>query len=179
MKRIYLVRHCKATGQEPQAQLTDDGVQKAVELAEFFKHKNIEYIISSPFVRAINTIKPLGDLIKKEVHIEDCLQERILSTTPLANWMEKLEETYCDFNLKFEGGESSNEALKRGLKVVEKMLVRPERTILIVTHGALLSLLIKQYNNDFGFEDWKLLSNPDVYQLEIQDNKTVINRIWK
>lgn len=179
MKRIYLVRHCSASGQEPQAELTDEGSKQAFELAEFFKKKDVEYIVSSPFVRAVNTIKPLSELIEKEIHIENRLQERILSTTPLENWMEELERTYFHTDLKFEGGESSNEAVKRGMKVIEEMIERPEKTILLVTHGNLLSLLIKQYNNDFGFDDWKLLSNPDVYSLEIQENKTVINRVWQ
>lgn len=178
MKSIYLVRHCQARGQEPLVQLTDEGIQKAAELAEFFKHKQIEYMVSSPFVRAINTIQPLSELIEVEIHRDERLQERILSTTPLANWMEKLEETFYDFELKFDGGESSNEALGRGLEVIAELLDRPEKTFLIVTHGALLSLIIKQYNKDFGFEDWRRLSNPDVYRLEIQDQITEINRVW-
>ncbi|WP_247681691.1 histidine phosphatase family protein [Paenibacillus sp. Marseille-P2973] len=178
LKSIYLVRHCQASGQDPQAQLTDEGVHQAGQLAEFFKHKPIEYIVSSPFVRAINTIQPLSELIQVEIHRDERLQERILSATPLANWMEKLEETFYDFELKFDGGESSNEALGRGLEVIAELLDRPEKTFLIVTHGALLSLIIKQYNKDFGFEDWRRLSNPDVYRLEIQDHITEINRVW-
>lgn len=179
MKRIYLVRHCKAVGQEPQAVLTEEGNQQAEELADFFQNENIEYIISSPFIRTINTIKPLSVLINQKIYIEDRLQERILSTTLLENWMELLERTYTDYDLKFEGGESSNEAVKRGIKVIEEMIARPEGTILIVTHGALMSLIIRHYKKEFGFEDWKTLSNPDIYKLEIQDNKTSIERICR
>jgi len=36
MKRIYLVRHCKAAGQEPEAPLTEEGVTQAERLADFF-----------------------------------------------------------------------------------------------------------------------------------------------
>ncbi|WP_438350652.1 histidine phosphatase family protein [Paenibacillus sp. FA6] len=179
MKRIYLVRHCKAVGQDPQAVLTEEGNQQAEDLADFFQNENIEYIISSPFIRTINTIKPLSVLIKQNIYIEYRLQERILSTTLLENWMELLERTYSDYDLKFEGGESSNEAVKRGMKVIQDMIARPEGTILIVTHGALMSLIIRHYNKEFGFEDWKTLSNPDIYKLEIQDNKSSIERIWR
>lgn len=179
MKQIYLVRHYKAIGQDPEAALTEDGNQQAEELAEFFKNENIQYIISSPFVRTINTIKPLSMLIKQKIYIEDRLQERILSTTPLENWIDLLERTYMDYDIKFDGGESSNEAVKRGMKVIQEMIARPEGTILIVTHGALLSLIIRHYNKEFGFEDWKTLSNPDIYKLKIQGNKSTIERILR
>lgn len=179
MKRIYLVRHCEAVGQDAQAVLTEEGKQQAEDLADFFQNKNIEYIISSPFLRTMNTIKPFSMLIQQKINIEDRLQERILSTSHLENWMELLERTYTDYDLKFEGGESSNEALNRGMIVIQEMIARPEETIVIVTHGALMSLLIKQYNKEFGFEDWKSLSNPDIYKLEIHDNKSTIERIWR
>jgi len=178
MKRIYLVRHCKATGQEPDAQLTDDGIQQAYQLAEFFKDMGIEYIVSSPFARAIHTIKPLSDYSNREIHIDDRLQERVLSTAQLNNWMDLLEQTYSDFDLKFEGGESSNEAAGRALQVIKEMIERPEQNIVVVTHGALLSLIINQYDRAFGFEGWKRLTNPDVYKLEIEHHDARINRVW-
>lgn len=179
MKRIYLVRHCSAEGQIPQAGLSEVGKQQAIELAEYFRDKNIEYIISSPFLRAVNTIAPLSEMIGREIHTDDRLQERVLSTKPLENWMELLANTYLDVDLKFEGGESSNEAAKRGMQVMNEIIKRPEKTIVLVTHGALLSLLIRNYNPDFGFEDWKHLSNPDVYELEIGLVGNKIIRNWK
>ncbi|WP_332888779.1 histidine phosphatase family protein [Paenibacillus selenitireducens] len=55
---IYIVRHCKAEGQSPDANLTDEGYIQAERLAEFLHHKNIESIISSPYVRAVQSIFP-------------------------------------------------------------------------------------------------------------------------
>jgi 2,3-bisphosphoglycerate-dependent phosphoglycerate mutase len=49
---IYIVRHCKAEGQSPDANLTDEGYLQAERLAEFLYDKKIESIICSPFVRA-------------------------------------------------------------------------------------------------------------------------------
>jgi 2,3-bisphosphoglycerate-dependent phosphoglycerate mutase len=151
MKRLYLVRHCQALGQKPEADLTEIGKQQAVELAEYFSDKSIEYIISSPFLRAVNTIKPLSEMVNQEIECDVRLQERILCATPFENWMELLERTYLDFDLKFEGGESSNEALSRGMQVIQEMIQRPETNILAVTHGALLSLLIKHYRTCLQF----------------------------
>jgi phosphohistidine phosphatase SixA len=49
---LYLVRHCQATGQEPDAPLTQLGQQQALVLADWLGEAQIERIVSSPFVRA-------------------------------------------------------------------------------------------------------------------------------
>lgn len=78
MKNVYVVRHCKADGQEPGARLTELGNQQAEILAQFFLNKNIDCIISSPFERAYCTISPLADKIGVEVVLDDRLAKETL-----------------------------------------------------------------------------------------------------
>ncbi|WKL00703.1 histidine phosphatase family protein [Paenibacillus amylolyticus] len=54
MKSIYLIRHAKATGQEPHAELTNEGIRQAEKLADILAHHSITYIVSSPWKRAIS-----------------------------------------------------------------------------------------------------------------------------
>jgi 2,3-bisphosphoglycerate-dependent phosphoglycerate mutase len=56
---LYLVRHCQATGQEPDAPLTELGRQQAISLADWLGEVPIGHIISSPFTRAVQSITPL------------------------------------------------------------------------------------------------------------------------
>ncbi|WNQ11958.1 histidine phosphatase family protein [Paenibacillus aurantius] len=179
MKRIYLVRHSQAAGQEPEAPLTETGAQHALELAEFLQDRQVGYIVSSPFVRAMETIKPLSDRIQVEVRTDGRLQERVLSAVPLADWMEKLEATYQDDLLKYEGGESAKEAAERGLQVIGELRQRPESSLVAVTHGALLSLILRHYDGRFGFENWRRLTNPDVYELTLEGTEGTVKRIWE
>ncbi|MDQ0060060.1 histidine phosphatase family protein [Paenibacillus harenae] len=175
MKNIYLVRHCKAEGQEPDASLTKQGQEDAAgTIVDFFKDKNIEIIVSSPFVRAIDTIKPFSKIVKKEILIDERLKERVLSSIDLDDWLIKLEETYDDLDIKFEGGESSNEAMRRGLEVIKELIEMPETNFVVVTHGALLSLIIKYYKKAFGFKEWKTMKNPDIYCLEVNEKGTTV-----
>jgi 2,3-bisphosphoglycerate-dependent phosphoglycerate mutase len=60
MKTLYVVRHCKAEGQEADAPLTLEGVAQANRLADSLAAANIERIISSPYVRATQSIAPLA-----------------------------------------------------------------------------------------------------------------------
>ncbi len=93
MKTIYLVRHCSATGQSPDAELSALGHQQASELASFFEHIPVEQIICSPFLRAQHSIASTAESKNLTVILDDRLSERTLSTTDIPNWLEVLEKT--------------------------------------------------------------------------------------
>ncbi|WP_306454176.1 histidine phosphatase family protein [Neobacillus jeddahensis] len=177
VRKIYLIRHCEAEGQPPEAQLTDRGRKQALDLAEFFLAIKIDRIISSPYKRAIESIQPLAKRLNVQIEIDSNLTERVLSTTNLPDWSEKLRATFDDIELKFEGGESSREAMKRIVKVVNEVFSSNNKNTIIVTHGNLMSLLLKHFNKDFGFDDWKSLRNPDVFLLINESNKVTFERV--
>lgn len=178
MKHIYIVRHCKAAGQEPDAPLTELGVQQADQLAAFLSDKEIDSIISSPFERAFRTIKPFADKRGLEIALDERLTERVLSVQDLPDWYEKLRMTYDDLDLCYEGGESSRTAMNRVSSVVAKVLSGPHRHTVLVSHGNLISLLLKHFDDQIGFKEWEALSNPDVYLLTFEENSPKIQRVW-
>ncbi|WP_261381303.1 histidine phosphatase family protein [Paenibacillus cremeus] len=181
VKTIYLVRHCKAEGQEPDALLTVEGRRQAEELAEFLKHTAaVEVVVSSPFVRAVETIRPFCEQRACKLQVDARLEERVLSTESMPDWMDRLKRTYDDLHLAFPGGESSYEAMRRGIEVLQELLARPESECLVVTHGALLTLLLKHYDPRVGFAEWKGLTNPNVFQLifETEAGAPTIRRVW-
>ncbi|QDQ03378.1 histidine phosphatase family protein [Lysinibacillus fusiformis] len=180
MKRVYIVRHCAAQGQSPNAHLTEIGLKQAKYLASFFNNKKIDRIISSPSLRAIQSIEPLSHAKNIKIEIDDRLTERILSTRFLPDWYVKLKATFNDMELKYDGGESSKEAMNRIVNVVKEVLasVSKNKNTIIVSHGNLISLLLKHYQRDIDFQVWENLSNPDVFQLSNIHNKVHVNRIW-
>jgi 2,3-bisphosphoglycerate-dependent phosphoglycerate mutase len=175
-KNIYIIRHCEAKGQPPESSLTEKGQKQAQELARYFSNTHIDRIISSPFLRAIQTIEPLGKKRGIKIEKDERLAERTLSSGDLPDWLEKLEATYEDLDLKFEGGESSREAMDRIVQVVEEAYETEADNIVIVTHGNIMSLLIRYYQPSFGFEDWKNLGNPDVYRLSWIEGTGTVTR---
>lgn len=181
MKKIYIIRHCEAEGQPAEAALTDKGIKQSIDLAAFFNNIEIDRIISSPYKRAIQSIQPLANQRNVKIELNQQLTERVLSTEPLSDWFEKLRMTFDDFELKFEGGESSQEAANRMIGVVETVLHSNEENIIIVTHGNLMSLLLHHFHKEYGFEEWLSLSNPDVYLLKSDksdDREVTIERLW-
>ncbi|MBD0383301.1 histidine phosphatase family protein [Paenibacillus sedimenti] len=179
MKCVYIVRHCKAAGQEPDAPLTEAGVQQAEELVKFFFKKEVDLILSSPFERAYRTILPLADKLGMEVALDNRLAERVLFSENHADWRDRLRKTYEDLDLCYEGGESSNMAMNRAVSVVLEALNSGKKNIVIVSHGNLISLLLKHFDNRIGFEEWEAMSNPDLFHLTFTaEDKPNIHRIW-
>ncbi|GGA74391.1 histidine phosphatase family protein [Ornithinibacillus halotolerans] len=178
-KNIFVIRHCKATGQSADAPLTEEGFEQAADLLDFFKDKKIDRIVSSPYLRAIQTIEPVANDRYLEIETDNRLIERELSTIFMPDWMDKLEATFYDLELKYEGGESSYEAMNRIVEVVNEMLATNLHNQILVAHGGVISLLLKHYNNDFSYEEWKRMSNPDVFLLKIKGNNITYRRIWE
>lgn len=179
MKTIYLVRHCKASGQETEAPLTEEGRQQALELASFFSGIEINKIVSSPYLRALQTIEPLAVRLGLEIQQDTRLGERVLSSGYLSNWLELLKATFEDPDLVLEGGESSREAMLRAKAVVNELLEASGDGIILVSHGNLTALLLKAFDDGFGFTDWEAMTNPDVYKITIDEEQADIRRVWK
>ncbi|GED67615.1 hypothetical protein BRE01_13170 [Brevibacillus reuszeri] len=178
MKQIYLVRHCQATGQEAKAPLTEFGTKQAEQLVSFFEGISIDRIVSSPFHRAIATIQPVAAKRGISVELDQRLEERVLSSQHMEDWLDRLRDTFQDLSLCFEGGESSLTAMQRANDVLNELLSSVAQHIVIVSHGGLLSLLMKSIDDRFGFSEWQQLSNPDVFLLTCADTERQLKRIW-
>lgn len=166
---LYVVRHCQSTGQEPNARLTETGQHQAIALADWLGEAQINRIISSPYVRAYQSIVPLSEQLGLMIEVDDRLVERVLSPTPFHDWREKLSETFVNLDLSFAGGESSRAAMSRGIAVIKEVMQQTEKPVAIVTHGNLMTLILKFFDEQIGYADWANLQNPDVYQVQIED----------
>src|SRR5262245_53006960 len=178
MKRLFLVRHCESAGQDACAPLTALGRAQAVVLADHLEMVGADLLMTSPYVRAQQSIAPLAQRLGMTVHIEPRLAERALSAVPLVQWREAVRQTFADPDLAWPGGESSRTAMVRGRAVIDALLARPERTPIVVTHGNLIALILRSFDPQFGFQTWECLSNPDVYRIAVQDVHVAISRTW-
>ncbi|RAP74328.1 histidine phosphatase family protein [Paenibacillus montanisoli] len=178
MKNLYVVRHCKAEGQAPDAPLTAAGVLQAEKLADFLADKNIDSIIASPFERACRTLAPLAEKLGVDIMLDERLTERVLLADNHPDWRDMLLNTFDDLDLRYEGGESSNAAMNRAIGVVREALNSKHNNIALVSHGNLISLLLKHFDDRIGFREWESMSNPDVFHLSFVKEMPSIHRIW-
>jgi 2,3-bisphosphoglycerate-dependent phosphoglycerate mutase len=176
-RTIYIVRHCEAVGQSPDAPLTREGVAQATQLADRLAGLLIERIISSPFLRATQSIVPLAQRLGLPIATDARLAERILCTANLPDWLAVLQSTFDDLDRCFEGGESSRTAMQRGAAVVSESELHAADVTLLVTHGNLMTLLLKHFDQRIGFVEWQRLTNPDVYRVVLAPERAEILRV--
>ena len=178
MQQLVLVRHAAASGQEAGAPLTSEGERQARELADFLTQFDIERVISSPFVRATESVRPFCSRVGLPVETDDRLVERVLSARNFADWREHLRRSFDDPDYCLEGGESSRTAQARGTAVLHSALASGERCVL-VTHGNLLALILRSIDATAGFDVWSSLTNPDVFVVHIDGERpSGFSRVW-
>ncbi|HEX6593515.1 MAG TPA: histidine phosphatase family protein [Bacillota bacterium] len=182
MKNIYLIRHCCASGQHPDSPLTKIGLRQANKLKDFFISRNIvcDRIISSPYLRAVDTIRPYAEYMGIPIDIDNRLKERVISEHPLDDWLDVLEQSFRDHDFRLPGGESAKDTIKRANDLLHTIFDCEDVTnVMIVSHGNLIALVLQQFNNADGFEQWKQLRNPDIYKITLDDNTVLsVDCIW-
>jgi 2,3-bisphosphoglycerate-dependent phosphoglycerate mutase len=177
-QKIMVLRHAAASGQDADAPLTTDGQLQARALADFLLQFQIQRVISSPFVRATESVRPFCRRADLLLETDDRLVERVLSARALPDWREHLRRSFDDLDYRLEDGESSRTAQARGLSAVQAALASSQTSVL-VTHGNLLALILRSFDSTAGFELWSRLSNPDAFLLQFDDEGPAgFTRVW-
>jgi len=81
----------------------------------------------------------------------------------VTDWQQHLETSFRELDFCLAGGESSRTAMRRIVSVVDEIQHYPAQITLLATHGNLMTLLLKSFDNTVGFAEWQNLTNPDVY----------------
>lgn len=165
------MRHCKALGQEIDADLTSEGAELSQNIIRKLEGLKIDKIYSSLMKRAIKTVEPFAIKNNMEINIDSRLAERVLTRENTEKFLLYLKKSFFDYKLKFEGGESSEEAVARAMELLNE--IRTDENTLIVSHGNLIDLIINNFEK-FGYDDWKDLKNPDLWEI---DNNGSVKKI--
>ena len=158
---FLLIRHARAAGQAPDAPLTEEGHRAAQNLIVQLGQRNITRIVSSPWVRAVDTARPLAEALGLNLETDGRLTERILSSTDRADWQEQLRKSFFDNQFCLLGGESGQAAKARALAALDDAH-GPSGLSAVFTHGNLLALLL-----GLDYDGWAGLRNPDVWQFSL------------
>ncbi|MEO5635095.1 MAG: histidine phosphatase family protein [Candidatus Paceibacterota bacterium] len=158
-KLIYFVRHGETLlnainiRQGPDGSLTEKGRKQAQEAAKRFpKHRGRpEVIIASPYQRT----KETADIIAKELHMSveylDLLVERRNPSQIVGHSgedrevraiVDRIDKSFHDDNLRYSDEENFVDLKDRAKKLLQYIAERPERQIIMVTHGIFLKMIV-------------------------------------
>ncbi|SFC35833.1 2,3-bisphosphoglycerate-dependent phosphoglycerate mutase [Bacillus sp. OV322] len=182
LTNLYFVRHAHSeySTEELKRPLSEKGLCDAKIVNQLLAKESIDYVISSPYLRAIQTVEGVAKCIEKEIIIEDAFKERQLSSQRVENFQLAITKVWKEPSFFWEGGESNVTAQKRGVKATLKVLERFEdKNILIGTHGNVMVLIMNYFDTKYGFDFWKELNMPDIYKLSFNKFELKeVNRIW-
>ncbi|CEN82426.1 histidine phosphatase family protein [Paeniclostridium sordellii] len=155
MNKIYFVRHAKpdfSVHDDLTRPLTDKGIIDSKNICEFLKEKSMNKIYSSPYKRAIDTIKELAQNLNIKIEVVDDFRERKISNIWIEDFNKFSKSQWENFEYKLNDGESLNEVQSRNIKALHKILnENSNQNIVIGTHGTALSTIINYYDKTFDY----------------------------
>lgn len=154
---LYFVRHAHSiyTPDEFLRPLSEQGQRDTVRITQLLEKVSIDYVISSPYKRAVQTVEGIADLCGKEVIIENDFKERLLSEDPVENFDLVVTKVWEDPTFCWQGGESNNMAQKRGVEATLNVIeMYSGSNIVIGTHGNIMVLIMNYFNEKYGFNFW-------------------------
>ncbi|MBS4196072.1 histidine phosphatase family protein [Bacillus sp. FJAT-49870] len=180
---LYLVRHAHSTynHDEQGRPLSERGLKDAQLVTDILKLENIDYVISSPYKRAIQTVGGIASWLHNEVMIEENFKERKLAGVPVENFNEAIIKVWDNPEFAWESGESNVVAQKRGVQITLEILKKYEgKNVAIGTHGNIMVLIMNYFNAEFDFSFWQELEMPDIYKLTFEKTQLVeVKQIWR
>lgn len=199
MTTIYLIRHSKPLKvnntfnnddlqiRNEKSSLSIEGEQIAQEKLSNKEFENIDVILSSNYVRAIQTAKYIADKNDLEINIVSDLGERKFGIDSWNQLPQNFgEKQFLDENYKIGDGESQKEVRKRMESVIIKVLKEyKNKRIAIVSHATAITYLLKKWCDiemvdnklRYSFNNNILLDNNfdycEVFKLEFDNNNLV------
>ncbi len=168
---VYLLRHAQSLPDpdivESDWPLSKKGAEQATRLINSLANLQIDRLFSSPFRRAIATVKPYSQRSNLPIEIEENLRERKLKEqTMVDDWEVLITRAWKDFDYALPNCESGR-ACQRRVAICLSGLVNKHRgeTLLVSSHGNAIGLYLNKLDSTFGFSHWQAMRNPDLFRI--------------
>lgn len=112
MTRVYFVRHAQPNfnnHDDLTRELTEQGRRDRKLVTAFLKVKEIGAVFSSPYKRAVDTIKEFADAQGMEIELVSDFRERKVGDLWIENFDSFCKRQWDDFDYKLPAGESLRE----------------------------------------------------------------------
>jgi 2,3-bisphosphoglycerate-dependent phosphoglycerate mutase len=173
---LILVRHAQSAPDpalpERDWPLSEKGRNQAAELAQVLAELGVDALTSSPFLRAVETLRPYAEASGLPIGIDEDLRERALG-----GWMENVADVeaavrrmHDDLDFKLEGGESGHACVARFEAALARIVAaNPGRTVAVGSHGGVLGHLLARQSVRLPDAFWRRIRNPHLFVFDARD----------
>ena len=186
MTTIYLTRHGKTLWNLEKrlqgfgdSELTEEGINQAIELRDRLEDVHIDSIYTSPIKRAYKTARIIQGNKDVKFVVEDGLKEINFGEYEGSTEEEllKIGKGYeiskifsGEMDVRAPGGESLRELCRRVKLVLDNILeYEKDKTILIVTHGTTLKAIVGYFRHDNGLYE-EIMGQATLTKIVCEDN---------
>jgi 2,3-bisphosphoglycerate-dependent phosphoglycerate mutase len=160
---IYFIRHAEPNynnHDDLTRELTKKGLVDRELVTNYLSDKNIEIVLSSPYKRAVDTVKHFADKNNMIIEQVEDFKERKIDSCWIEDFESFSKSQWSDFTYKLSDGECLNEVKIRNISALQNILkTHIGKKIIIGSHGTALSTIINYYDNSFGYDDFVSIKN--------------------
>ena len=159
MTQIYFVRHAQPmyrNHDDAGRELSPKGMEDRKRVTAFLRDKQIDVILSSPYARAVDTVRHFADTVRMPIiHIQDFREREVAG-----EWIDDFD-TFCrhqwaDFDFRLPHGECLREVQERNITALTRVLNEYEgKRIVIGGHGTSISTVLNYYDPGFGYDGFE------------------------
>lgn len=183
MTEVYFVRHAQSDhsiSDNRTRPLTEDGLRDSKAVTWVLADKGIDFLISSPYKRSMDTIGDLAKTLGLPIHTDEDFRERNTGNLNGEDIFRFAEKQWADFDCKKEDGESLREVQQRNIRALNRVLSEHNgEKIVIATHGMALSTILSYYYPEFDFSCFMKIVDfmPFVIRLDFDGEKCVNSQV--
>ena len=176
--KLYVVRHGETLENANNclvgrlnSSLTEEGINQAKKVSEYFKDKNIDLIVSSPLDRCKQTSEIISNENIPIIYSDSLLGRDHGEFTGKPKESINFDE-YWNYNknIKYEKAESVKDLYNRVAKLVEEIKEKYyDKNIIIVTHSGIMRVLYYYFKGipDNGILSEITIRNCEVFEYDI------------
>lgn len=157
--KVYFIRHAEPDFDhynDYERGLSDKGKQDRYLVSSFLKDKKIHAVFSSPYLRAVETVRPFAESQNLSIQLVDDFRERKITDHWIADFDSFARQQWQDFTYKLPDGESLKDVQLRNISALNQLLIsNAGQNIVVGIHGTALSTIIHYYDNRFGYADFQ------------------------
>lgn len=162
---FYLLRHGEVYnprqilyGRLPRFPLSNEGKKRIHEAAQYFESEHVDYLYTSPLLRARQTSRILAGYLDLKPRISQLLVEvKLLSEgTTIENYRKNIQHKLYSRQNVVRGQESIEEIERRMMKFITAIKRRHQgKKILVVSHGDPIMIIKAKFENEVFTWDYK------------------------
>lgn len=147
---VYFVRHAESddTNHDDLTRgLTEKGLRDRDLVSGYLDDKGITAVLSSPYRRAVETVRPFAEARGLEIGLVEDFRERRVDSGWIEDFDAFCRRQWSDFTYKLSDGEALGEVRKRNIRALGEVLRRYQgQSVAIGGHGTAISTVVNYYD---------------------------------